>query len=122
MTSKSATASLALFDCSGPMRCSSTSGIARAQSGPFRLGLLHVVLAEDPLAGGENRLDGVRRKRLGNGHQGDRRRIALTVAGGADDRRADLVQSARRNRVRSSNGRAFCQAVSCRRLPCERAN
>ena len=39
ITSNSATASFALLDCSGPIRCNSTPGQARHQRRPFRLAL-----------------------------------------------------------------------------------
>ena len=57
MASNSATASLALFDCSGPIRCSSMPAMLRHQRRPFGFGLLHAVFAEHALAGGDHRLD-----------------------------------------------------------------
>ena len=45
--------------------------MARAQRRPFRLRLLHPVLAEIALPGGDQRLDRLGRLGLGDGDQGD---------------------------------------------------
>ena len=57
MASNSATASLALFDCSEPTRCSSRSPWRARQRRPLGLGFLHPVFPEHALAGGNHRLD-----------------------------------------------------------------
>ena len=74
MASNSSTASLALLDCSGPMRCSSTPGNCALQRRPFALGLLHAVLAED--ADGRRRSTGTISGRLEGLGDGDQLHVA----------------------------------------------
>ncbi len=57
IASKSATASRTLLVCSGPMRWRRRSGVRCLQRRVFRLRLLHAVLAEEAVAGGERRGD-----------------------------------------------------------------
>src|SRR5262249_11803506 len=63
------------------------AGMPRHQVRPFRLGLLHAVLAEHALAGRNDGLDGLRAEGLGDGDQGDRRGIASCLPA----RRLDLA-------------------------------
>ena len=72
--------------------CSSRPGVRAMQRRPFRLGLLHAVFAEHPLAGGDDRLDGVRVKGLRHRHQGHARRIARCLAAGASRSPAATAQ------------------------------
>ena len=85
IASNKATASSALFDCSRPIRCSRTLGISRAKGRPFRLRLLHPVLAEIALAGGDQRRDRFRRLGFGDRDQGD----VIGLAAGQRRRLAD---------------------------------
>jgi hypothetical protein len=63
--------------------------VARHEVRPFRLGLLHAVLAEHALAGGDHRLDRLGAEGLGDRDQGDRGRIAPRIAAGRVDLSAD---------------------------------
>jgi hypothetical protein len=96
MTSNRATASAALFDCSGPISRSCRSGQGGPAAGPAALRLLHPVLAEDALAGGEGGVDGLGRLGLGDGGQGDGGRVAADRAGDGVDARPHGGDRARR--------------------------
>ncbi len=61
-----------------------------AQRGPFALRLLHPVLAEHALAGGDQRADRLGRASLGNRDQRHRVRLAAGDAGGGGDPLADF--------------------------------
>ena len=67
--------------------------MARHQRRPFGLGLLHAVLAEDALAGGDHRLDRLGAEGFRYRDQRHRRRIAPGIAAGARDLRAHLLKS-----------------------------
>src|SRR5262249_21172086 len=69
------------------------TGMACPQTWPFGLGLLDAVLAEHLVARGNNRLDGGRAECLGDGDQRHRGRIAVSLAAGARDLLANLIQS-----------------------------
>ena len=80
--------------------CSSRPGQALAGRLPARLGLLHVVLAEDPLARGERGLDPLLGLRLGDRDQRHRRGVAADRArrgGDALAHRAQMVGDAARD-------------------------
>jgi hypothetical protein len=68
-------------------------GSRLAQLRPFGLGLLHAILAEDALAGGDQRLGSPRRSWvLEIGDQGDVAGLAAGEAGGMGDPLLDLGQ------------------------------
>ena len=73
------------WTASGPIRCSSSPGWRVAQRRPFRLCLLHAVLAEHALARRDHRLDRFRAECLRHRDQRDRiRRPAGRLAGRRD--------------------------------------
>ena len=106
-TSNSATASFALLDCSGPIRCSSMSGNSLLQRRPFALRFLHAVLAEDALAGLDDRTD------VGGARRSSRRRPASP--------RPDRA-SPRRPPRRSPHGRSGAVRLPCSCLSRNRYN
>src|SRR5262249_38150685 len=57
---------------------------------PFRLRLLHAILAEHALAGGDHRLDRIRAERLRNRDERHRAGIAASLAASARDLLANL--------------------------------
>ena len=93
MTSNKATASRALLVCRGPIRCSSRSGYSAFSAGNFSFGLLHAVLAEHALAGGQQLAHAVGAVGLGDGDQGDGGRIAAGGLRRLGDAPADLRQA-----------------------------
>ena len=66
---------------------------ARLELRPLGLGLLHSVLAEDALPGGERFLDARDGDRLRDGDQRDARGLAAIGDGGALERGADLGEA-----------------------------
>ena len=89
---RAATASRALFDCSGPDQVELDARVALAQARPLRLRLLDVVLAEDPLPGLEHRLDRFGRKGFRHRDQCDPGRVAPEIPRRAGDLGPHLVQ------------------------------
>ena len=69
MQSNSATASLTLLVCSGPIRCNSRSGNSRFQRREFALRFLHPVFAEQALARRQRLADARFGHGLGHRHQ-----------------------------------------------------
>ena len=67
--------------------------VARDQGRPFRLRLLHPVLAEDALARGDDWLDRIGIKCLRRRDQGHAVRFAPGIAAGAGDFRAHRIES-----------------------------
>ena len=61
------------------------AGVSRYQRRPFRLGLLHAILAKRALAGGDDRRNGVGTKGLGHRNQRHRSTVAAKLLAGARD-------------------------------------
>ncbi len=67
-------------------------GVVGDQRAPAGLGLLHAVLAEDPLAGVEHRTHPVGRLHLGDGDEGHRPGRAAGAGGGGCDAGLDVLE------------------------------
>ncbi len=76
---------LGLIGLQRPDQMQRGAGMVFAQRRPFRLGLLHPVLAEMTLPGGQHRGDGVGKERLGDRNQRDLAALAPRVGTGSGD-------------------------------------
>ena len=107
IASNNSTASRALFDCNGPIRCSATSGKG-AQRRPLRLRLLHAVFPEHAMARLQHGDDHLRIERLRHDDELHRRRVAARARSRRGDPRPHASEPPRRrrlDRLRASHAR-----------------
>ena len=93
MQSNSATASSALFDCSWPIRWSSTSGYSLRNAGHFVFRLLHTIFTKTAVTGGKQRTDFIGGAGFRHRDQRDVRWLAPGDFGGGGDFAVDCCKS-----------------------------